>query len=228
MSLKKNFLTRGILLMVTFTVVLVFMFIPVFGDKNGLAYMDDLYNAMSKGSAYYVPAVQKEVAAFGPASLSLEIAMDNASQAEIAGMLLGKAGAGVTVSGSDLKFSGDLPGILNACLADADLMYHNDGAALASKYGRDERLALYTWYQVLKKAEKSLTREKLFKEAKIVAAVNHKTVETAYNYYRIEPRTVGGSVGILVFSLVFYVVYTMWYGFGIMYLFEGLGLKLEH
>jgi hypothetical protein len=28
--------------------------------------------------------------------------------------------------------------------------------------------------------------------------------------------------------LIFYVVYTVWYGFGFMYLFEGWGMKLEH
>jgi len=32
----------------------------------------------------------------------------------------------------------------------------------------------------------------------------------------------------VIFSLVFYVVYTLWYGFGIMYMFEGWGLRLEH
>jgi len=32
----------------------------------------------------------------------------------------------------------------------------------------------------------------------------------------------------VTFSLVFYVVYTLWYGFGIMFMFEGSGMKLEH
>ena len=29
-------------------------------------------------------------------------------------------------------------------------------------------------------------------------------------------------------ALVFYVVYTLWFGFGIMYTFEGLGMQMEH
>ena len=32
----------------------------------------------------------------------------------------------------------------------------------------------------------------------------------------------------LIASLAFYVIYTMWYGFGLLFLFEGAGIKLEH
>jgi hypothetical protein len=33
---------------------------------------------------------------------------------------------------------------------------------------------------------------------------------------------------LIIFALAFYVVYTLWYGFGLMWLFEGLGLKIGH
>ena len=36
------------------------------------------------------------------------------------------------------------------------------------------------------------------------------------------------KIGVVIFSLVFYVIYTLWYGFAIMFMFEGWGLKLEH
>ena len=62
----------------------------------------------------------------------------------------------------------------------------------------------------------------------MVAAVNQKAVETAYNYYRIEPQNISDRYGIVIFSLVFYVAYTLWYGFAIMFLFEGWGMRLEH
>ena len=55
-----------------------------------------------------------------------------------------------------------------------------------------------------------------------------KAVEPSYNYYKIEPRKIGDLWGIVLFSLVFYVVYTMWYGFAIMFMFEGWGMRLEH
>jgi len=35
-------------------------------------------------------------------------------------------------------------------------------------------------------------------------------------------------LGVVVFSVVVYVIYTHWYGFAIKFLFEGWGMQLEH
>ena len=113
-------------------------------------------------------------------------------------------------------------------LEDADLMYHNDGAAVSGKYGYEERQALYNWWRALKEMEKDLKKQKKFKEAEVVAQVKKKAVETSYNYYGIEPRKISSKIGIVLFSLIFYVIYTVWYGFGFMFMFEGWGLKLDH
>ena len=43
-----------------FAVVLVVMFMPLFGGQNALNYMDALYNSISKGSAYYVADLRVE------------------------------------------------------------------------------------------------------------------------------------------------------------------------
>ncbi|RKX62839.1 MAG: hypothetical protein DRP41_06955, partial [Thermodesulfobacteriota bacterium] len=52
-----------------------------------------------------------------------------------------------------------------------------------------------------------------------------KGVEASYNFYGVEPEKAGGHVALVSFLLIFYVVYTVWWGFAIYYLFEGLGLK---
>ena len=107
-------------------------------------------------------------------------------------------------------------------------MYANDGAAISTKYQMEERAVLYNWWNALAAMEKALKAQAKFEAAKIVDLVRTKTVETAYNYYRIEPQKIGDKIGVVIFSLIFYVVYTLWYGFAIMYLFEGWGLQLEH
>ena len=139
-----------------------------------------------------------------------------------------KSGALVNVSGNRLKVEGDLGKILANCLADADHMYINDGQAVASKYGYNERQVLFNWWQALKAMDKDLKKQKQFEAAKAVTLVVNKAVETSYNYYRIEPQKISDRAGVVLFSLVFYVVYTLWYGFAIMYMFEGWGLRLEH
>ncbi|NIR12585.1 MAG: hypothetical protein GWN86_00960, partial [Desulfobacterales bacterium] len=45
--------------------------------------------------------------------------------------------------------------------------------------------------------EKDLKRQKKFKEAKIVALVVKKAVESSYNYYKIEPQKIGDRWGIV-------------------------------
>jgi hypothetical protein len=107
-------------------------------------------------------------------------------------------------------------------------MYTNDGQAVAAKYGYNERQALYNWWQALKALNKGLTKQKQFKAASAVDMVSTKAVETSYNYYRIEPQKISDRAFVVFFSLVFYVVYTLWYGFAVMFMFEGWGMKLEH
>ena len=55
-----------------------------------------------------------------------------------------------------------------------------------------------------------------------------KAVEVAFNFNGIEPQNISAKVGIVIFALAFYVIYTLWFGFSIMYLFEGWGMDLEH
>ncbi|MFH1242421.1 MAG: hypothetical protein V1689_08675 [Pseudomonadota bacterium] len=224
---KKKF-SGGVGLMIGFVIILILFFSPIFEGKNGLDYLDDLYNSISKGSADYIQKVKEESEPFkgSPANVSLD--MKSEKQAQQTALLFKKSGATVDVSGLKLKVSGDLGNILENCLADSDAMYRNDGPAVSTKYGYEEKRALFNWWQALNEMEKDLKRQKKFKEAEVVSVVLKKAVETAYNYYGIAPQGIGDRWGVVLFSLIFYVLYTVWYGFAIMYLFEGWGLKLEH
>jgi hypothetical protein len=154
--------------------------------------------------------------------------MADETQAKQTALLLSYGGASVDTSGTELLVTGDLGKILANCLADAEDMYRNNGQAVSNKYGYDERHVLYNWWTACKAIDKELTKQESFKEAKMVATVGKKAVETSYNYYRVEPQKISARMGLVVFSLVFYVIYTMWYGFSILFMFEGWGLKLKH
>jgi len=224
---KKEFY-GGVGLMAGFLVVLVIIFMPIFHGKNGLDYLDALYNSISKGSAYYIPAMQKEAAALNGNKATLTLSFAKEAQAKQIGDMLMKSGAMVNIGGKDVKASGDLGQILASCLSDAEAMYHNKGKVLTDKYGIDERLATYNWYQAIKAMEKNLNDQKMFAASKVAVNVGKKAVETVYNYYGVQPQKIMDRAGVVLFSLVFYVIYTLWYGFAIMFMFEGWGLKLEH
>jgi len=224
---KKEFF-GGAGMMGAFIVVLIIIFMPVFGGQNGLNYLDNLYNTISKGSAYYIPKVKEDTQKYSGKAVTVTMVMAEEERARQAAPLFMKGGALVNVSGTEVKVSGDLAKILENCLADADLMYHNDGEKLSAKYGYEAKRVLLNWWVALHHMEKDLKDQKQFKEAKVVALVVKKAVELGYNYYKIEPKNIGDKIGIVIFSLVFYVIYTLWYGFGIMFMFEGWGMRLEH
>ena len=224
---KKEFY-GGLGMMAAFIVILIIIFSPVFKGQNGLEYLDALYNSISKGSAYYIPKVKKATDEFIGNSVTVTLKMADETQAGQTAPLFEKGGASVTTSGAELKVTGDLGKILANCLADADSMYHNKGEEVKGKYGYDERRVLYNWWKASKAMDKDLKKQKKFKEAKIIAMVVKKTVESSYNYYKIEPQKIGDKIGVVIFSLIFYVAYTLWYGFAIMFMFEGWGMKLSH
>jgi len=232
MIADKKIFFKGLGLLILFFCVLGIIFSPVFNGKNGLEYMDDLYNSISKGSAYYIPDVKKKIQQFSGKSVELSLSLSDKEQAEQTAVLFTKNGVPTNIEGSGLKINGDLGKILESCLADADNMYLNQDKEVSKKYGYNAKLALYNWWCALKASEKELKKQKNFKEAKIVALVIKKAMEPAYNYFGIESKKISGlftSVGFsCLFSLVFYVIYTMWYGFAIMFMFEGWGLKLDH
>ncbi|MEA1900459.1 MAG: hypothetical protein U9N47_06825 [Thermodesulfobacteriota bacterium] len=224
---KKEFY-GGFGLLVVFFVILFIIFSPVFNGQNGMEYLDDLYNSISKGSANYIPKVKKETDTFKGNTVNMDLKMADEKQAQQTAMLFTNAGATAEVSGAQLNVSGDLGNILTNCLEDSKSMYNNDGATVSNKYDYNERQVLYNWHTALKAADKDLKKQKLFKEAKVVALVIKKVVETSYNYYTIEPQKITDKMGVVIFSLVFYVGYTLWYGFAILFMFEGWGLRLEH
>jgi hypothetical protein len=224
---KKEFY-GGFGLLVIFTIVLIILFMPIFGGKNALENLDMLYNSISKGSAYYIPKAKKAAKPLNGTQISVDLKLDTDKQAEQIASLFKKGGARVQVSGANLKVSGDLGQILENSLTDADYMYHNDGKRVSDKYGISEKEALYNWWKALKALDLALKKQKKFEAAKVVDLIQKKAVETAYNYYGIEPQKITDRFGVVTFSLIFYVIYTLWYGFAILYMFEGWGLRLEH
>jgi hypothetical protein len=221
-------LVIGIVLMVSFLAVLVAIFLPLFGGDNALNALDNLYNSISKGSAYYVPKVLQQIESHPATAVSLSLDYKQAEVGARAAALLEKAGATVAGGGTEIQVQGDLPSILKACAADADSAYHGRGAEIEARYGLAAEPALHAWWSTLSAIERDLTKQKLFADARLVHSVQTKAVECAYNYYGIEASKISDRWGIVLLSLAFYVLYTVWYGYAILYLFEGLGMRLSH
>ncbi|MFV0437535.1 MAG: hypothetical protein ACK5PS_09140 [Desulfopila sp.] len=229
MSMQSRLRTRGILMLLVFAGVLIGIFSPIFpGKVNGLDYLDNLFNMVSKGSSYFVADWMGASEKYDGQMLDVTINMADESQAQETARLLEAAGATAAVSGAELKVSGDMGQIMKNSLADSDLMFHNDSAPLQQKYGYDGRQVLYNWWLAFKAINQDLTAQEQFAAAKTFASITTKVLEPAYNYYGVEAKSWKENISMILLALGFYVLYTVWYGFGLMYLFEGLGLKIGH
>jgi len=224
---NKKMFGVGSFLATTFLGVLLLIFSPVFNGKNGLQFADDSFNRLSKGSSYFIPKVSKTVEKVAGKQLSQVITFEKADEAQTAAKLFSTAGAKADVQDTKLSVSGDLTTILKSTVADADAMFKNDGKVVADKYGMDEKKAMKGWWMALGKIEKNMKKEKQIQEAKVLAEVNKKAVEPAYNFYKIEGEKVADHAGMLSGLLVFYVAYTMWWGYSIFYLFDAFGLSMK-
>jgi len=226
-TIKPGRLGIGIFLLTTFALVMVGIFMPLRDGGNALNYLDNLYNSISKGSAYYIPKVEHLVQEHGSEVVTLNLKLEDSRTALAAEPFFVRAGATTAVEGDTLMVNGDIETIFETCLEDAESAYHNRSEDLAARYGTDARTTLHNWWQALEAMEKDLNRQKLFAMAQLTHTVRAKTVECAYNFYGIEAQAIKDRWGTVLFSLVFYVLYTIWYGYGIMYFFEGIGFELS-
>ena len=218
----------GLLLGISFLGVLFLIFQPIFpGEKTGLDFSDDLFNKLSKGSSYFIPAVAKDNEKFMGTNFSVNIKLDKPEQVESAIKVLTAGGAQATAKETQLAISGDLGKLLGNAIQDSDEMYKNEGAKVSSRYGLKETDVMALWWSVLSKMNKEFQKDKKINESDMVTKVMQKAVEPAYNYYGIEAEKVSGKAFTLTGLLVFYVAYTMWWGYAIFYMFDGIGLSMK-
>jgi hypothetical protein len=176
---------------------------------------------------YYIPGLLEDAKRFRGKQMEIDLKIPDKVKANKIAQLFEAAGSKTELTDQGLHLSGSLARIVAASLGDADSLFHNRSEEITTRYGYNEREVLYNWWLGLKALEKELTRQKHFQDAKFVAKVLAKAVECSYNYYQIEPLDISDKVIMVILSLIFYVVYTIWLGYGILYLLAGLGFQLE-
>jgi hypothetical protein len=226
--MKRTSLGLGIILLACFALVLFLIFMPIFGNgQNGLAYSDEFFNALAKGSSNHMASMRKLSQGMVGTPFAAEIKMASPQQAQATRILYTQAGAEAAVTGAALKISGDLGKVLLNAVADADLLFNEQGENLANRYHYNAKAVLNNWWLSFNKLDAALKKQKNFKQAQVIAEVQKRSLEPAYNFSGIAPSSVGENALLLTLMLGFYVIYTLFYGYGIFEIFEGLGLQME-
>ncbi len=230
---NKGEFIKGLLLAITFLVVLFIMFMPLFnkdtvpGGENALRAADRLFNSISKGSTAYFPDLLKKNKAYEGTSFDVTLKFKNKEMAEKAAKLLTSAGAQTSGDAEQLKVKGNFGAVIAASLKDSEAMFNNRDAELQTNYGFPGKEALYVWWTTFKEFDLDLKRQAKFKEATFVGDVVKKGIEVGYNFFQIKPESAASKWGILTFALIFYVIYTLWWGIAVLFLFEGMGLEMK-
>lgn len=228
----KKMFGKGMVLILSFSAVLAVIFAPVFpGIKgeavNGLDYADNMFNQLSKGSSYFIPTVAEQVKTLEGKTINVTVKVKNADKAvQIFSKAAGDAVQAQARDGS-LTVSGNLAKLLTQVLADSDAMYKNDAAKVKAFYGMEGKEVMETWWHSLQPMIKELQKAKMIQEAKVIDTVMKKGIEPAYNFFGIQPEKITDKILLSAGLLIFYVVYTMWYGFAIFDLFGGIGLTMK-
>lgn len=224
----KKTMNIGGLLALTFVGILLLIFSPVFGNgHNGLEYSDALFNKLAKGSSYFIPKLAKEVKELDGKQFDVALKMEKPEQAVIATKLFTAAGAQASSQGAELKISGNLGQVLASVLQDSDAMYHDKGSVISTRYGVDEKEAMATWWSALNKIVKEFQKSKKAEQATMISEVMKKGIEPAYNFYGIESQKISEKAFTVLGLLLFYILYTMWWGYAIFNIFDGLGLSMK-
>ncbi len=221
-------MTLGLLLGVTFFGVLALILSPIFGEgRNGLEYSDALFNKLAKGSSYFIPQLSADLKGVENQEIAVTVKMENAGQADKAVKILSKAAPDTTSQGVELRIRGNLAKLLGAVLQDSSSMYFNKGGEVREKYGMDEKEVMLTWWGTLNRSVKELQKSRDTQKSNIILEVMKKGIEPAFNFYRIDPQSVADKTFTVMGLLLFYILYTLWWGFAIFYLFDGIGLSMK-
>lgn len=230
---NKPAFAKGMLLMLSFLVLFVVLLMPLFRDGNGksvtgLQYADAEFNSLSKGSSYFIPDVEKRAKRMSGRNVEATIILKKVDLAPRIVMILSKAGVEASVEGGKLTYKGDLGAMLLSAVADSDRMYHNDGAAVSGRYDDIPGTSIMAaWWQVLNLSIKPLQRQGKIEEAGAVDAVLRRAVEPGNNFYGVPATKVMDHLPLMSGLLIFYVLYTLWYGFAIFQMFDGIGLTMS-
>jgi hypothetical protein len=240
---NKSAFTKGAVLMVSFCAVFMLIMTPMFDGKTGLQYSDDFFNRLSKNSSDYFDEVKAGIEKQKGKQLAVTAtiakpdpkdepdpakatAIANKKAQDVAKALI-TAGATVDVKDNVLTVKGDLGAMLTFAATkakDVFMVVGPDADKPENKANHKLLKDLWTGFSAL---VKPLQKDGKVAEAKALDTVMKKAIEPGYNFYGIEGEPVTKNIFLLTFLLVFYVVYTMWYGYAIFFMFDGIGLSMK-
>jgi hypothetical protein len=205
--------------------ILGFWLSPWGNHRSGLERVDQLFNQLAKNSTYFIPDAMKLAQKFEGTTVDFGIHSrwpgDDARMARIFQVNLFSA---VLLGDGRVRIKGDLGQMGLAALVDARLLFKGQESDLRAKYGVNGKEAVYYWWVAFDGLTRRFIQENRSSEADFTRFLTTRALEPAYNFAGIETRAIAENIWTIAFFLGFYLLYTLLYGFSILFLFEGLGI----
>lgn len=216
----------GIAGLAVFCVVLGLSLFPTIDQKPALQWADKLFNGLAKNSANHHSEARKIAAKLTGTSIDLGIRPRDFADGPTLVKLISQNGADAMIaSDGRVRIQGDLGRLAQSALADATFAFNNEERQIALKYQMPATEVLYCWWIVFDGLTRRYIQDNRGSEAGFAKLMTAKILEPAYNFRNIEPSRIADHTLPVLLLLGFYILYTIWYGFSIMFIFEGLGIS---
>jgi len=215
----------GVVGLVTFAAVLVVCLCPVFGGRTGLEQTDLFFNELAKHSACYIPEARAQVDRFKGQDIDLGVRpREMADPQRLVHVITTNGFAATITQDGRVRVLGDLGLLATVVLDDADLAFRDDVDALRRKYAMTREEVVYCWWTIFNGLTRRYAQQNRSAETNFTQFITTKVLEPAYNFRGIQARDIRHRYLPVAALLGLYVLGTLWYGFAILYLFEGLGI----
>ena len=216
----------GVSGLIIFFIVLVLGFTPILDGQTVLLRADNLFNRLAKNSADYIPDGEKKADKFIGQAIDISITpREFAEDVKISQLVTRNGQKSKIISDGRIRITGDLGLIAKAAAVDARLAFENKNQQLKDKYGIKSEEVIYSWWIIFDGLTRRYIQENNAGVADFTKYIASKVLEPSYNFRNIEAARSNDVVIPIVLLLLFYILYTIWYGFSIMYLFEGFGIS---
>ncbi len=216
----------GLAGLAVFTLLLVAGVLPRRDGTALLAQADRFFNQLAKGSIDYLPEARQMTESLGNPAIDLGVRPRDLVDAEELRRVVASSGCQATTTADGrTRVVGTMNQLAQAALDDAERMAANDFAGLEQRHQMPAVDVIYCWWTVFDGLTRRYVQENEPREANFTKFVAAKVLEPAFNFRGVEARSIRGEVGPLAGLLGFYLLYTVWYGFAILLVFEGLGIS---
>lgn len=226
---KKPFY-RGVLLLIGFAIVFIIFMQPLFtvdGEKlTGLQYSDQVFNELSKGSSDFLYMAENASQAMKNHVIHVAFSQADNSLEKLQARLLKNANAQeMQITDHKMAFTVNLGTLLAQATSDARLLFFNEEDRLFAKYAGINPLEIAkAWWLLLSLIERQLQIHNQQPESAAINTVIRRAIEPGNNYFGIPGMKISENIGLISAFLLFYILYTVWYGFAVYEIFAGLGL----